>query len=207
MNDEIMNLLQRVRALYHKYGIRSVTMDDVSRELGISKKTLYQHVRDKDELVRKVIELEIADEHATMEERRDKSINAIEELLEITQCINSMLTNHSQVTDYDLKKYYPDLFVKMRDIRRNHIYKVIVENLKKGKEEGIYRENINIEIVTKLNVSLIESLWENEILTVSEFLDPKFFYEFIIYHIRGISNEKGLKLLEKHMASFNALNQ
>ena len=175
MNDELVNILQRVRSLYRKYGIRSVTMDDVSRELGISKKTLYQYVRDKDELVRKTVELELTSQQDHFIESCRESLNAIEEIAEIARCINYMLKEYSAVTEYDLKKYYPDLYNKLRDVRRARILKFILDNLVKGKNEGLYRANLNVEILSKLSLSHIDSMFESEIITITEFLDPVFF--------------------------------
>jgi AcrR family transcriptional regulator len=196
MNDELTNILQKVRSLYRKYGIRSVTMDDVSRELGISKKTLYQYVHDKDELVRKVVELELLSQHDHMIKSCDDSLNAIEELAEIAQCINYMLKEYSAVTEYDLRKYYPDLYLKIREVRRDRIHKFIEDNLIKGKLQHLYREDLNVEIVAKLGLSHIDSMFESEIITITEFLEQKFFLEYFVYHLRGIVNDKGLKILE-----------
>jgi AcrR family transcriptional regulator len=196
MNDELTNILQKVRSLYRKYGIRSVTMDDVSRELGISKKTLYQYVHDKDELVRKVVELELLSQHDHMIKSCDDSLNAIEELAEIAQCINYMLKEYSAVTEYDLRKYYPDLYLKIREVRRDRIHKFIEDNLIKGKSQHLYREDLNVEIVAKLGLSHIDSMFESEIITITEFLEQKFFLEYFVYHLRGIVNDKGLKILE-----------
>jgi len=196
MIDELSGILHRVRSLYRKYGIKSVTMDDVSHELGISKKTLYQYVRDKDELVRKVIELELSSQHNHLIASCKDNLNAIEELSEIALCVNYMLKEYSAVTEYDLKKYYPDLYLRLREVRRNRILKFILENLIKGKNEGLYRENLNVEILSKISLSYIDSMFENEIITITEFLDRKFFMEYFIYHLRGIVNNNGLKVLE-----------
>jgi AcrR family transcriptional regulator len=199
MNDELLNILKKVRLLYRKYGIRSVTMDDVSHELGISKKTLYQYVHDKDELVHQVIEMEIADQQGKMMLTCVDQRNAIEQLLEIARCISSMLRDYSAASEYDLRKYYPDLYMKVRDLRRNHIYHFMVDNLNKGKTEGLYRTEIDVDILSKLNVSVIDSMVDNEIITITEFMDTRFFNEFFIYHIRGIVNEKGLYYLKEHL--------
>jgi AcrR family transcriptional regulator len=196
MNEELLNILKKVRVLYRKYGIRSVTMDDVSHELGISKKTLYQYVKDKDELVHKVVELEMQDHHTKMVINCTDNLNAIEQLIEIARCVAVMLKDYSPSTEYDLKKYYPDLYIRLHEMKRDFMGKFISENLLKGKKEGIYREEFNVDFITKLNVSLIDSMFDNEIITISEFLDPLFYYEYFIYHIRGIANAKGLSILE-----------
>jgi TetR/AcrR family transcriptional regulator, cholesterol catabolism regulator len=199
MNDELVIILKKVRQLYRKYGIRSVTMDDVSHELGISKKTLYQYVQDKDDLVHKVVELEISDRQDRMNISCSDDKNAIEQLLEIARCISTMLKDYSAASEYDLKKYYPDLYIKVRDLRRNHVFRFIMENLKKGIQEGLYREEIKVDIVSRLNVALIENMVDSEVISIPEFMDPQFFNEFFAYHIRGIVNANGLNFFEAHM--------
>jgi AcrR family transcriptional regulator len=198
MNDELKTILKKVRQLYRKYGIRSVTMDDVSHELGISKKTLYQFVHDKDDLVHKVVELEISDRQERMNISCSDDKNAIEQLLEIAKCISTMLKDYSAASEYDLKKYYPDLYIQVRDLRRNHVFRFISDNLKKGIEEGLYRNEIKVETVSRLNVALIDNMVDSEVISIPEFMDPLFFNEFFIYHIRGIVNSKGLKFFETH---------
>ncbi len=199
MDDELVTILKKVRQLYRKYGIRSVTMDDVSHELGISKKTLYQYVRDKDDLVHKVVEMEISYQKERMNITCSDDKNAIEQLLEIARCIGNMLKDYSAASEYDLKKYYPDLYVKVRELRRNHIFRIIFDNLKKGIEEGLYREEIKLDTISRLNVSLIDNMVDNEVITISEFMDTRFFNEFFAYHIRGIVNAKGLEYFESHL--------
>jgi AcrR family transcriptional regulator len=199
MNDELVTILKKVRQLYRKYGIRSVTMDDVSHELGISKKTLYQYVHDKDDLVHKVVEMEISDRQDRMNISCSDDKNAIEQLLEIARCISTMLKDYSAATEYDLKKYYPDLYIKVRDLRRNHVFRFIFDNLKKGIEEGLYREEIKLDTISRLNVALIDNMVDSEVVSIPEFMDPQFFNEFFVYHIRGIVNVKGLDFFESHL--------
>jgi AcrR family transcriptional regulator len=199
MNDELTTILKKVHQLYRKYGIRSVTMDDVSHELGISKKTLYQYVHDKDDLVHKVVEMEISERKERMNITCNDNKNAIEQLLEIARCINTMLKDYSAASEYDLKKYYPDLYIKVRELRRNHIFGFIFDNLKKGIEEGLYRAEIKLDTISRLNVSLIDNMVDSEVISISEFMDPQFFNEFFTYHIRGIVNARGLTFFEAHM--------
>jgi AcrR family transcriptional regulator len=209
MNDELQNILRKVLTLYRKYGIRSVTMDDISHELGISKKTLYQYVHDKDELVTQVVDMEIAERQERMMITCQDNKNAIEQLLEIALCISVMLKDYSPSTEYDLKKYYPDLYLKVRNLRRSHIYKFLLENLNKGKEEGLYRNEIDVGIISKLNVSIIDGIIDSEVITIHEFLSQRFFSEFFVYHIRGIANVNGLDFLDKqlHQLEFHKLKE
>lgn len=182
-------------------------MDDVSRELGISKKTLYQYVQDKDDLVKKVIDFDLHSQHFYLLDGCNEKMNAIEELAEIANCISFMLKEYSAVTEYDLRKYYPDLYIRIREVRRERILKFSTDNLIKGKKEGLYRENLNVEIISKLNLTHIDSIFESEIITISEFLDPKFFMEYFHYHTRGIVSEKGLKILEDQLLRLETGNK
>jgi AcrR family transcriptional regulator len=157
MNEELKNLLAKVRCLYMKYGIKSVTMDDVARELGISKKTLYQYVTDKNDLVKKVVEMELSERAEDFSLMSCPGLNAIEEIFEVHKLVRQMLKDYNPSTEYDLRKYYPDLFTQVIKVRRERIYNNILANLTKGKTEGLYRKELDNEIIAKLQLSRVES--------------------------------------------------
>lgn len=200
MNEELKHILTKVRDLYTRYGIKSVTMDDVSRELGISKKTLYQHVVDKNELVTKVVDMLIEETANSLDCAFSKDLNAIDQLFEVHKHVAIKLREYSPVSDYDLRKYYPDEFRKLSLIRKEKMYQYMLENLKKGKEEGLYREDLSEEIIAKIHVTRMQNTFESDMLTSEEKTSLKVFYEFFIYHIRGIASEKGIKLLEEKLS-------
>jgi hypothetical protein len=199
MNEELKNILEKVRTLYVRYGIKSVTMDDVARELGISKKTLYQHVIDKNDLVIKVFDLEVDETFSEFDCAFDPKSNAIEQLLAVHKWVSKKLKDYSPVSDYDLKKYYPDLYRKLSKVRKERIYNFIINNLQKGKEEGLYRKELDIDIIAKIHVSRIQNTFDSDLLTNEEKTSLKVFYEFFIYHIRGIASELGIHLLEEKL--------
>lgn len=199
MNEELVNILTKVRCLYMKYGIKSVTMDDVARELGISKKTLYQYVNDKNELVQKVVEMEIDEKATDLSKMNCTGLNAIEQVFEVHKSVQRMLKDYNPSTEYDLRKYYPELYAQVVKIRRERIFNNILNNLNKGKEEGLYRKELNSELIAKLQLSRVEAAFDDKIFTQDELLSPKLFLEMFVYHIRGIANEYGLTVLEKKL--------
>ena len=199
MNEELKNILAKVRCLYMKYGIKSVTMDDVARELGISKKTLYQYVNDKNELVKKVVELELDEKAEGFTKMSCPGLNAVEEIFEVHKQVQQMLKDYNPSTEYDLRKYYPELYTQVVKVRRERVYSNIIANLNKGKSEGLYRSELDVEIIAKLQLSRVESAFDDKIFTQDELLSPKIFYEMFVYHIRGIANEKGLMVLEQKL--------
>jgi TetR/AcrR family transcriptional regulator, cholesterol catabolism regulator len=197
MNEELKNILLKVRELYMKYGIKSITMDDISMELGISKKTLYQYVTDKDDLVGKFIDNEIHLRQVEICKCFKTGFNAIEELFEISIFMNKLMKDQNPATDHDLKKYYPHHYYKIVKARRERIFNYILLNLKKGKEDGLYREELDEEIIAKLYLSRVENIHLNDLFTVEEFTSLKLFMELLIYHVRGIATKKGIFVLEK----------
>jgi TetR/AcrR family transcriptional regulator, cholesterol catabolism regulator len=197
MNEELKNILATARELYMKYGIKSITMDDVARELAISKKTLYQYVNDKDDLVGKVIDNEILIRQEEICKCFRIGYNAIEELFEISIFMNNLMRNQNPATQYDLKKYYPQHFQKTEKARRDGVYAYIHLNLKKGISEGLYREDLNKEVIAKLYLWRAENTHLDDLFTKEEFASMKLFIELLSYHIRGIATEKGIHVLEK----------
>ena len=198
-NEELKGILERVQCLYFKYGIKSVTMDDVAHELRISKKTLYEHFKDKADLVEKVF----VHFHNKHEQKicdiQNQSINAIEQLLEINRIIKELLKEYNPSVDYDLKKYYPALYQNINEEEGERLFSLILENVKQGKKENIYRKEINEEIIAKFYVYQVESIIRSKSISLEEILSEEFYNEIFIYHIRGVANEKGIKFLERKL--------
>jgi AcrR family transcriptional regulator len=202
MNAELNNILDKVRELYTKYGIKSITMDEVAAELGMSKKTLYQHVNDKEDLVSKFIDNEIEIRQKQICECFKAGYNAIEELFEISLYMNKLMREQNPATEHDLKKYYPEQYQKIVKVRRERMYSYILLNLKKGKGEGLYRNEMDDEVIAKLYLSRSESMPVSTLYTVEELTSIKIFVELLTYHIRGIATQTGIKELEKNIRKF-----
>ncbi len=196
MNEEFKHIIDKVTGLYQQYGIKSVTMDDVSRELGISKKTLYKYVSNKDELVAHFVYYKENDPKCGYDELKAQSSNAIEELLIFNDYVIEMLKNYNPSTEFDLKKYYPELYSEFRKRRQENMYRAVKENIERGKKEGLYRSELDEEIIAKVHISRIENSFANEIFTIEELTSSRFVSEMMNYHIRGMVNNKGLKFLE-----------
>lgn len=206
MNSDLQNILMKVREWYMKFGIKSITMDDVARELGISKKTLYKHVSDKDDLVGKFIDYEIEIRQNEICKCISTEFNAIEELFEITLFMNRIVLHQNPATEHDLEKYYPHHFQKIVKARRDGVYNYILLNLKKGKKEGLYRQEMNEEIISRLYLSRSESIHTSDLFTSEELTSTKLFVELLTYHIRGIATDKGIMVLESKIKELETNN-
>lgn len=189
----IERILNSALSMYSKYGIKSITMDDLCRELGISKKTLYQHVEDKNDLIRKVIDYEIEMQREAMEKMFRSEMNAIDELMHVNRQIHLSQSIHSPTFYFDLKKYYPPIYNEWVEYKRKKLYDMIIRNMEKGVEEGLYREDMDARIISKLHVARVEMLHASGIIEENELSTARFIDEIFRYHIHGICNDEGLK--------------
>lgn len=189
-------LLKKISEIYIQKGIKSVTMDDLAHELGVSKKTLYVHFRDKEEVVDSVFLYLIRDHRCNIEQLEILSNNAIDKLLEVSKFLNSHIKKLHPSINYDLMKYYPKTWAKLISYKNDHIYNKIKANIVKGIEEGLYRSDFNIEIIARLYARFMELPLDNEVTLNNEITIDDIFKNLFIYHIRGIASQKGIEYLE-----------
>lgn len=192
-------VIKKAEDLFLRYGLKSVTMDDIARKLGMSKKTLYQYVDNKTDLISKIMLAHIEEEKAMMEEVRSNSGDAIEEMLKVARYAVQQLRKLSPTLVYDLQKYYGDIWLLLQKLHRGHGQLMIRENIKRGIQQGVYRPDVNADILAKMYVMSTFSLVDEELFPLKDYNKEKLFVEFIKYHINGIASEKGLELYKKHV--------
>jgi len=197
MEDLLKNIVQTALGLYQKYGIKSVTMDDVAHECMISKKTLYKYINDKIDLLNRVLEYEYSNHGNKFFKILDKGLNAIEEVFEIHKNLIKMIKNHNPAVEHDLLKYYPVIHRELSERKSQHVYKMMIQNLEKGIKEGLYYEDINVELIAKQRVIFQVQKIENSVVSYKEFIKPSAVKQMFIYHLRAICSPKGIELLNK----------
>ena len=190
-------ILEHSRELFSRYGIRSISMDDIARELGISKKTLYQHVKNKADLLDRGFKKVQEDFIGAVNRVCSRGMNAIDELLEVSKCVNRELMKYNPATVFDLQKYYPEVFNNHVAEEKKYTYRMILENLKKGISEGIYREDQDIELVANFYIQKVESIHDEKFLRQANITMEEIFEVMFENHIRGISNQKGIAYFEQ----------
>jgi len=183
--------------LFRKYGIRSISMDDISRELGISKKTLYQFVSSKADLLEKGFQKFQQDFIKTIQQVSSGNPNAIDELLEVSKQVNVEYKKYNQSNIYDLQKYYPEIFNNHVRDEKQFTYTMIIENLRKGIQQGLYREGQDIELVAGLYIQKVESIHDEKFLHQVSFTMEQIFEVMFENHIRGIANQQGITYFEQ----------
>ena len=196
MEEREIYIIEKAGDLFKKYGIKSVSMDDIAQQLGVSKKTLYNFFCDKAQLVKKVIGEYNCKTDEKFNNVISQKINAIDKLLEVSKYLIEMLKEINPVIMYDLKKYYPELMKELVDDRREHIFENIKSNIVKGISEGLYREDMDADIISSIYVSRMDdAIFEGKSYQ-KDYDQEKYFREFFTYHIRGIASAKGIKYFE-----------
>jgi hypothetical protein len=109
------------------------------------------------------------------------------------------MRDHSPSYEYDLKKYYPDIYKELMTARRKLMYEAMLANIRKGKKEGLYRQDLDEVIISKLHLLRIENLQESGLFKEDEILSAKLFREIFVYHIHGMATGEGIRVLENQM--------
>jgi AcrR family transcriptional regulator len=200
-------ILERVRDLFYKYGVRSISMEDICRDAGISKKKLYAHFNSKKELVRKLLELERHNFEVIFDTTRFDGVNAIDILLEVSKEIGERFKDISPSMTFDMKKYYPEIYRNHVDERTEFIFDKIKINLQKGINQGMYRNDLSVELVARLYIRRLLDLHNPEIFPSDKFSFQTLFDVMFENFIRGIANENGISYYEQQKSKVKFKNQ
>jgi hypothetical protein len=203
MKDRRIEIAEKVCKLYRNYGIKSVTMDDAAHHLGISKKTLYEYFADKRDLVVAVMRSIEQNKAVDFSVPREAKVNAIEELFYYYSVQVKMIRDHKPSFIYDLKKYYPDLYEKFQKNKKQRIHDSVQNNLIKGKKEGLFRNDLNEDVIARLNLMRIEGIMNSGTFSLEEMVSPDLFSEIFRYHVYGIVSDKGRYIFEQELNKLN----
>jgi len=194
--ERFQELVEPIKNLFYAYGLKNISMDELSRRLGISKKTLYTFVKNKEELVEKVFLHEESIGMKLSEQLEKESINAIEKLLRISQMVHDELKRINPMIRFELEKYYLLTFEKYVEKKRRFIFEGMKNNIRQGITEKLYRDDINIELVSTIYLNSFVELHDSDICKI---LDVNFIQLFEVLfenHIRAISTNEGLAYFE-----------
>jgi hypothetical protein len=178
-------------------------MDDMCREMGISKKTLYQFVKDKTDLVNQTMKVEIDCDQNKISEITQKNLNAIDEIFEITQLVSERIKHMHPSILFDMQKYYPEAWDIIDKHRRDFIVKTIKQNLIHGQEQGLYRKEINSTIVARLFSSTVDVLSDIDFFNDPSITPAMVYTENLNYHLHSITSETGKAYLENKLLLLN----
>lgn len=191
---------RKISEIFQRYGIKSVTMDDLAREIGVSKKTLYQQFEDKKDVVKQVIHYMIDSQKCGIEEMLNlPQANAIEKLMMMTRFFAEHLKSSNASLTYDLQKYYTDIWDDLIEFKRGEVYDHIVSNFNEGVKQNLYRDDVKYEIIAATYVSRMEMYHTQFWAPLEKYPLEEVFHTLFLYHIRGIANYNGLQYLDENL--------
>lgn len=197
MDEKELQIIDQSAKVFMRLGIRSVNMDDIAQHLHISKKTLYQFVKDKNELVMRTVKHLCAHHKTSIEGICEQGHNAIDESYEISRFVAAQVGQMHPSIHFDLEKYHPEAWTLLQSTEREDIYTCVTENMRKGVADGLYRDDLNIDVVARIYISRFDVTFDGELFPSENYRFEEVIWEMFRYHIRGIASEKGLKYLVK----------
>jgi TetR/AcrR family transcriptional regulator, cholesterol catabolism regulator len=192
-------ILEKANDLFMQYGIRSITMDEIAAQLGISKKTIYQFFTDKDAMVEAVVNELI---NRNEEDCRSFSLtaeNAVHEIFIAMDFTQEMLKAMNPQIMYDLEKHHPIAYKRLKQYKYQFLFSTIKENLERGAREDIYRADLNIDLTTRHRIESAFMPFNQEAFPPNKYPMNQTCQELAILFLHSICNPKGKKLIEKYL--------
>ena len=195
-------LLEKATDLFLTHGFKTVTMDQLAQEMGMSKKTIYTFFKNKSELVDACTNQLFDLISCGVDHICTLGKNPIEEMYEMKRYVMVHLKDERSSPQYQLQKYYPNTFKVLQQRQFNMMQDCILKNLQKGIDQGIYRDNLDPDFIIRIYFSGVNAiknvdLFPPKLNGIIDIMD-----NFLEYHLRGIVSPKGLSILnealEKH---------
>jgi AcrR family transcriptional regulator len=203
MDEKEQEFLLKVVQLFSRFGIKSMTMDDIARNLGMSKKTIYQFVSDKNELVFKAMKSIIDMEMAVARRLCDENENAIDMLFALSKDIARKYSQMHPSINYDMQKYHPDAWHIFQEFQTKFVTQCIQENIERGIKQRLYRDNLDPYLIANFYSSKLHMCSDGLIFPPDKYSFQTIHLEMMRYHIRGIASEKGLAYLKEKVKQEN----
>ncbi|MDO8930109.1 MAG: TetR/AcrR family transcriptional regulator [Bacteroidota bacterium] len=206
LNDpKLQEILKRTVELFYEFGIRNLNMDDISRSLGISKKTLYQYVKSKEDLIEKLFYYDEMKWDEELSKVNFEELNAIEILIQVSLKVFEEMGKLNSKLKFELKKYYEPVYNEFMVRKQNHIFSQMSKNIEKGIKEGLYRSDVNIDLVAGLYVRNLVDMHNKDYCIIENITFEEVFQVMFENHIRAISTPEGIAYFEKRKLEINQL--
>ncbi|GAB4161630.1 MAG: TetR/AcrR family transcriptional regulator [Winogradskyella sp.] len=196
-------IIHKASELFLSLGFKSVTMDDIANELGISKKTIYVHFPNKTKLVEATTLHVFETISCGIDHICGLQKNPIEEIFEIKRFVMDHLKDEKSSPQYQLQKYYPRIFSSLKAKQFEIMQGCVVENLNRGIAMGLYRSNLDINFISRIYFNCMVILKDQELFPLKNFSMNNLMENYLEYHLRGICTSKGID----HLSHYLKVNQ
>jgi AcrR family transcriptional regulator len=194
ITDTGERIKQKAGDLFMQYGLRSVSMDDIANGLGISKKTIYQYYADKDELVDAFITEKINHNQSCCELDKSAADNAVHEIFLAIDMMMEIMSSMNPALLFEMQKYHPVAFERFYKHKNDYIFTVIRENLTRGIKEGLFRQELKVDILARFRVESMMLPFQPDFHTKTKFTLFEIEEELLLHYLFGVVSEKGYQL-------------
>ncbi|GAB4031525.1 TetR/AcrR family transcriptional regulator [Spirosoma gilvum] len=178
-------------------------MEDIAKQLGISKKTIYQHFTDKEQILSQVIQDKFGRDHSEIACLAIEAENPVAEIMNVLAMIQKNADKVSPNLLIDMKRHYPQAFALFKQYKEGEVLRSILENIQKGIEQGLYRSDLNPGILARLRVEQIELAFNNDIFPTDQYTMQQIQYELMHHFVRGMLTEKGFTIYNQYVNQYN----
>ncbi len=199
MKNNIKELIkEKAGELFFSYGLKSISMENIAKKTGVSKRTIYEFFEDKNELVNEIVHDLVRSYSTLFKSSRSTSEDAIDEVIKQDDELLEIWTKIRPGFFYELERTFPETAEKLEQYRLI-ILKGIIVNLRRGKEEGNYREDIDISLVSDLRFHQLMNVTKPKLMTSHELNVTQLAREYTVLYLHAITTEKGKKLLDRYL--------
>jgi AcrR family transcriptional regulator len=191
-------ILTGASELFFRHGIKSITMDDIAKHLGMSKKTIYLSFADKDEVIHSLMQAKLKEDEREFKEVSEQSANFVEEIFGHMKKIGAIIGTANPNLFYDLQKFHPESWKLFREFKENCICRSVEESLERGKKQSLVRPDVNVRIMARLRMEEIEMGFNAVLFPPDKFKIVDVQLALIEHFLYGICTLKGHKLINKY---------
>lgn len=192
-------IIEIANDLFLSYGFKSVTMDDIAKKIGVSKKTIYKYFKNKTELVDVVTNHTFEIISCGINDVCNKNLNPIEEIFSIKRLVMEHLKDEKSSPQYQLQKYYPETYLSLKKKQFVMMQECVINNLKIGIDNGFYRKNIDLEFISRIYFIGLTGIKDKDFFPLNNYSMEELMNYYLEYHMKGICTEKGIQQLENQL--------
>ena len=192
-------ILHNAAEMFLTLGFKSVTMDDIAKNSGVSKKTIYAHFSNKTDLVEAVTNYLFDLISCGIDMIHEQQQNPIAELFEIKKFVMQHLKDEKSSPQYQLQKYYPKIYATLKQKQFEVMQDCIKENLQRGLDKGMFRENLDIDFIARIYFQGMVGIKDKDLFPLQDYSMNTLMNYYLEYHLRGICTEKGIQELENQL--------
>ena len=199
MEEKKIEIMEKATEVFMRYGVKSVTMDDLAKSLGVSKKTIYKYYSDKNDLVKHIVKAKTQLDKTVCESSKLQAVNAIDELILISKSVSDMFGQLHTSVFFDLKKYHREAWDIMEAHKNDYVRDQIIDNIQRGISEGLYRKNLDSNIISTVYLTTMDAIFDGLSFNQSNINISTILIEVIRFQIRGMANDRGLSYLKERL--------